>query len=246
MEIVIVVLAMAVGAFIKGVTGSGLPVLAIPVMATFIGVEDAVVIMAIPGVVTNTWLIWEHRAFFRETRDLPVLLATGTTGVVAGVILLRTLDERILSLVLAGIVTVYVATFLLRTDFHLSPGVTRFTAPPVGLVGGVLQGATGISGPLITAYAHAHRLPQRAYVLQVVTMFQVQALVQVIALAVLGLYTARRLGLSLLALVPIMSALPFGSRLSRSLSRRAFDLAVLGLLLLFAGKLVYDAATGGS
>jgi uncharacterized membrane protein YfcA len=241
MRILIVVLAMAVGAFLKGVTGSGLPVVAIPVMATFVGVEEAVVIMTIPGVVTNTWLVWRHRSFRSSTRDLPALLAGGVVGVSVGAWLLTNLDNRVLGLVLAGVIGLYVLTLFVNPHFRLPPQVTRLTSLPVGLAAGTLQGATGISGPLLATYLHAYRLAPQAYVLSVTTAFQVFALAQVGALAALHLYTLRRLVLSLLALIPTMAALPLGARVAGRVSPRVFDAAVLLVLLGSAAKLVFDA-----
>jgi hypothetical protein len=76
-SLAVIVTAMAVGAVVKGVTGSGLPTIAIPVMAGFLGVERAVVVMAIPTVVTNSWLLWEHRHHASGARDLPLMLGCG-------------------------------------------------------------------------------------------------------------------------------------------------------------------------
>ena len=238
--ILIIVAAMGVGSFVKGATGQGLPPIAIPVMATFIGVETAVVIMAIPGIVTNTWLIWTNRKHFRRTRDLGVLLATGMVGAVVGTFLLQTLDEDILSLTLAAMIAVYALVYLVHPDLRLPARVTRFMSPPVGLAAGLLQGATGISGPLMSTYLHGFRLDKEVYVLTITTVFQVYALVQAVTLAAVGLYTGNRLALSLLALLPIMAVLPLGARLTGRLSRQTFDYMVLSLLVASALKLVYD------
>jgi uncharacterized protein len=238
--ILIIVAAMGVGSFVKGATGQGLPPIAIPVMATFIGVEAAVVIMAIPGIVTNTWLIWTHRSHFRRTRDLGVLLGTGMVGAVVGTFLLQTLDEDILSLTLAAMIAVYALVYLVHPDLRLPARVTRLTSPPVGLAAGLLQGATGISGPLMSTYLHGYRLDKEVYVLTITTVFQVYALVQAVTLAAVGLYTGNRLALSLMALLPIMAVLPLGARLTGRLSRRTFDYMVLALLVASAFKLVYD------
>src|ERR687896_571392 len=102
---------MSVGAFIKGATGQGLPQIAIPVMASFLGVEHAVVVMAIPGIVSNSWLMWTYRDHLQRTRDLPAMLVTGILGAVAGTALLTTLDERVLSLALASVIVLYVVIF---------------------------------------------------------------------------------------------------------------------------------------
>ena len=39
LDLVVIVAALAIGAFVKGATGGGLPQIAIPVMAAFLGVE---------------------------------------------------------------------------------------------------------------------------------------------------------------------------------------------------------------
>ncbi len=242
-SIAIIVVAMGVGAFIKGATGQGLPQIAIPVIATFLGVEAAVVIMAVPGIISNTWLIWTHRSFLSRTRDLPALLVMGTAGAVLGTILLESLDPDILSLSLAGMIGLYILVYFLHPSLRLTPATTRWTSPPVGAAAGVLQGATGISGPLISTYLHGFRLEKEVYVLSITTVFQVYALVQTITLAALGLYTTRLFVLSLLSLVPIMAFLPLGSGLTDRLSRRTFEYVILAVLLGSGLKLVYDGLT---
>lgn len=239
--LVIILVAMAVGALIKGATGQGLPQIAIPVMASFLGVEHAVVIMAIPGIVANGWLLWTHRDRIHQTRDLSAMLVTGGFGAVAGTALLTSLDDRILSLALASVISLYVIVFFVHPAFRLPPSFTRYSSPPVGLAAGILQGSTGVSGPLVSTYLHAFRLDKETYVLSVTTVFMVYAVVQTAALAILGLYSASRLIQSLVALIPIMIMLRLGTRLTEKLSRRAFDLVILTLLMATGAKLVYDA-----
>jgi uncharacterized protein len=239
--LVVIVTAMAVGAFIKGATGQGLPQIAIPVMASFLGVEHAVVVMAIPSIVSNGWLMWAYRGYLNRTRDLPPMLLAGIFGAVAGTAILTALDDRVLSLALASVIGLYVIVFFARPDFSLRPSLTRFSSPPVGLAAGLLQGSTGISGPLVSTYLHAFRLDKETYVLSVTTVFMVFAVVQAVALAILGLYNENRLIESVVALVPIMSMLGLGTRLTQRLSRRTFDLIILALIVASGIKLVYDA-----
>jgi uncharacterized protein len=244
MDLAIIVIAIALGSFIKGVTGSGLPQIAIPVMAIFLGVERSVVVMAIPGIVSNTWLMWTYRSHLDRSRDLPLLLSTGIVGAVGGTWLLKELDPRILSGVLAAIILVYILLRLTKPTFSLAPSVTRRLSPPVGLAAGTLQGATGISGPLLTTYLHSYRLEPQVYVVSLVTLFQVFAVVQAITLAGLGLFDRSRVLEGLLALVPMMVALPLGSRAARHMSPRVFDVWVLVLLVGSAGKLAHTAIWG--
>ena len=45
-----VLVAISIGALLKGMTGLGLPLFAVPALATFTSVEEAVVLMIIPGI----------------------------------------------------------------------------------------------------------------------------------------------------------------------------------------------------
>ncbi len=243
MDLFVIVVAIGVGSFIKGVTGTGLPQIAIPVMATSLGVERAVVIMAIPGIVSNLWLVWVNRDAVKETRDLPSLTVMGVVGAVGGTVLLTTVDGRLLSVALAVMIIGYVVLVTRRPELHLSPALTRFTSPPVGLAAGGLQGATGVSGPLLSTYLHGFALKPPAYVLSLATLFLVFAVVQVATLLGLGLYTEDRLRDSLLALVPIAIMLPLGSRLSRRLPAAVFSRVVLVVLTCTAIVLIWKAVT---
>jgi uncharacterized membrane protein YfcA len=244
-DLAVIFAAIAVGAFIKGATGGGLPQIAIPVMAVFLGVEHAVVVMTIPGVVANGWLVWTHRHEARDTRDLPGMLVAGTVGAVAGTLLLHTLDGRVLSAALAVVIVGYIVLALAHPGFTIPPRVTRWASPPVGVVAGGLQGATGISGPLLTTWLHGFGLKPRAYVFALSTLFFVFACVQAVTLAGVGLYTTERVVQSLLALVPIFLALPLGSAAARRLSPQAFQRVVLVLLAASVLSLVHDAFSGG-
>lgn len=244
MDLLIIFLAVAVGALVKGLTGMGLPTVAIPVIAVFFGVERAVVVMAIPVALTNAWLLWEHRRAVGEVRGLGILWATGLVGAVLGTWLLVRLDDRILALVLAGIILIYVAVYALRPDFRLPDRLAARLSGPVGFSSGILQGSTGISAPLLATFLHSMRLPLSAYVFSLTLMFLSLGMVQITVLGGLGLYTSDRLLESALALVPIVLVMPVGIRLARRISQRAFELLTLGVLLATALRLVYDGMMG--
>jgi len=244
LDLTVIVVGIAVGAFVKGATGGGLPQVAIPVMAPFIGVEHAVVLMAIPGIVANGWLVVTHRNTASQTRDLPVLLGMSIIGAIAGTIALKSINGRGLSAVLAAVIVVYIVVALAHPGFRFPERVTRFASPPVGLAGGGLQGSTGISGPLFTTYLHGYQLAPRAYVFSLAVLFCVGAVVQTITLAAIGLYTRAWLMQSLLALVPIAVFLPIGSAAARRLSPATFQRIVLVLVAASAVSLVHNAVTG--
>ena len=240
-DLAIIFVAIALGSLIKGLTGAGMPVVAIPVMTIFLGVERAVIAMTIPGIVSNTWMLWSLRSHLRQSRDLPVLLVTGAVGAVLGSWILKEVDSQALSLVVGALVLGYVVLRLTKPGFELGRSAERLLSPAVGLGGGLLQGAVGMSGPVLVTYLHSCRLPPPVYLVSLVTLFQAFTVVQVGALIGLGVYTTTNLVDGLFALVPMAIALPLGVRLAIRMSGRSFDGWVLGLLVVMAGKLVWDA-----
>ena len=57
-SLIIMFVALAAGSLVKGISGLGLPLVAIPVMAGFMDVDRAVAIMIIPGFLMNCYLLW--------------------------------------------------------------------------------------------------------------------------------------------------------------------------------------------
>lgn len=242
--VAIILSGMAVGTLVKGVTGGGLPMVAVPVMATFLGVEEAVVVMAIPSVATNLWMMWSNRAAAGRAQGLPTLILTGVVGVLAGVMLLAALDDRWLAAALAAVIVVYLILQFARPGSRLSPQTVRWLRPVAGGGAGLLQGATGVSSPALIMYLHALRLDRELYLFSITAMIAVTASAQSISLGIAGLYTPGRLIASGLAMIPVAVVLPLAMQMGRRLPRHRFDLLVRLLLAGAAVKLLFDAITG--
>lgn len=241
-EIVIIVVAVMLGFFAKGVSGIGAPLLIIPVMAGFTGLELAVTVIAIPTLVANTWLLWQTRGSVREVAwFLWPLLVAGAVGTVIGAWILINLDERVMSIVLAFIVISYIVWSLTKEDFQLSDRWARRLSAPVGLLGGILQGGTGASGPVIATYVHSLNVQRTAFVLAVTVPFQVLGLVQFASLAAFGGYNRERLIAGAIATIPALVALGPAMRVGDRLSHGTFRKVVLVILALASIRLIWSA-----
>jgi uncharacterized membrane protein YfcA len=240
-QLLVVVLASLVGATVKSVTGLGYPVFAVPIIALVLGVEDAVVLVALPNLGANAYLCWESRDARDQTRDLPLLVGFGIVGAIIGTIALVRLPEEPLLLVLALTIGVFVVNFVRRPDVAIDPRTATRWSPVVGTVIGLLQGAIGVSGPVVATWVHGYRLPPRVFVHTVTFIFGVTGAVQIVVLAIQGQFTTDRLVAAAAASVPVAIATPLGVRLRDRLAGPAFDRAVLAVLLLSAVSLVVDA-----
>lgn len=239
-ELAVIFIALAAGSLVKGISGLGLPLVAIPVMAGFLGAERAVVLMVVPGILINFALMWTYRAHATAVPNLPLFAPVAVAGVVLGAWILSAVPERYIIIFMALWLGLYLLkTLVLKTEFRLPAAAHRHVAALVVLVAGLIQGATGASGPVLATYVHALRLSQPAFVFTVSVFFQIFMFTQAAAFAWLGLMTAERLVDGLVACIPIAIFLPLAVYISRFINERWFNAIVIALLLAIEARLVF-------
>jgi uncharacterized membrane protein YfcA len=232
--------ALALGGTIKGATGAGVPVVAIPVMAAFYDVRFAVVMMALPNIVTNVLQLRKYHAAHLPDHFALKYALCGGIGTLLGTIILVSLPVEALTLLIAGAVVAYILLRVARPDFRVPWAVARRLVWPVGLVSGVLQGAAGLSAPVSVSFLNAMRIPREAFIVTISSLFAGMGIAQVPALIGVGLLTWDRMLLSLVALIPLLGFMPVGNWLARRLPPAAFDWLVLSLLTLLAIRLIWS------
>lgn len=243
-ELIVVGVASALAMLAKSATGLGYPLIAIPILAPLIGIETAVAVVTLPNAMANLLVGWRTRQARSETRDVFVLTATSAIGAVAGTFVLVSTPERPLLIVLAAAVLLFVVRSLWYGDVSVSPEAARRASPAVGLVSGVMQGAVGVSGPIIGSWLYAYRLPRDAYIFSLSVLFLVAGLAQITSLASIGAYDSDRLVAAAVGFGPVLAVLPAGEYLRARLSGSQFDRVVLALLAASGVTLVVRAMTG--
>ncbi len=237
-------LALGAGGLIKGATGMGLPLVALPILTAFLGIQHAVALICLPVVVTNVWQVWRFRAAMWEGYFLPAMLLGGVGGVVVGTWLIVSVPERALSLTLSLLVFVYIALRLGNPNFVVPRRWGKRLAPVFGFGAGTLQGATGIGSPVSVTFIHAMRLGRAAHVFAVSATFLLYTCVQFPALMVAGVMTWQIALESLVAIIPAFVTMPIGNWLAGRASQATFDRFVLALLAALALELAWKSLAG--
>jgi len=232
-------LAIGIGALAKGITGVGLPILAVPVLASFTSVEEAVVLMVLPSIAANGWLVVTHRkwAVLREHRGF---LLFGLAGGLLGTWLLSVLDEHWLKLILAIWLGVYLLQYFSKQSYDRYFSGRGGLGSLLGVTAGTIQGASGISSPIVAPYFHANGLVRETYAFATASTFLLFTFAQIAAMSRLELLTTERLMIGLIAVVPTLLFTQLGIRWSRSISEKAFHNILLTLFVAMELKLVID------
>jgi uncharacterized membrane protein YfcA len=239
--ILLAVLGIALGGFLKGATGAGAPVVGVPVLALVFGVPKAVAVFSVLNLVSNLWQGHAYRQHRGNPRFVWGFALAGAAGAAAGSVLLANLPTDVLMGGLALIVVFYIALRLSRPDWSLARERGEAMAPAVGLVGGIMQGAGGISAPVSVTYLNAMRLGRNEFIATITVFFTMMSVLQVPALIALGVLTWETAGFAAIAALPLFAAMPVGAWAARRLSKETFDRMILILLAVIAVRLGWKA-----
>ena len=243
--LLIMLAAVVFGAFVKAVTGLGVPPIAIPVFAAFLGIRGAVVTMAVPVLVTNLQLAWRYRRHHAELPNLRLMVVAGILGSVVGAWILDLVPEPVLTAAVGLIVLAYLGLLARRSTGSLAARPARLLSGPVAFLAGGLQGATGLSAQVVVTYLHALRLSRGGFVFAVALLLQVFGLGQLAGVLVLGLLTTVLLQLSILTTVVVVVILALVTPFAERLPQRVFEVSVVIVLLGSSLRLLADAFLPG-
>jgi len=242
--IALVALIVFGAATVKGVAGLGFPLIAVPLVATIIGPPAAVVLIAVPTVASNLFMVSQGGGSMVRLRQLAWLIAGLLAGTAVGARLLRDISPTLLAVILGVIGVGYAGTALLRLPLRLpaapGPGVSLV----VGAVTGVIGGATTIYAPLVSAYVDTLRLARDEFVFWVTALFLIGTATQVLVYVQAGIYRGSLLSLALLLCLPMLVGTWIGTRLRGRLPEDRFRTLVLLLIFLSGANLLIRAARG--
>ena len=235
--------AILLGGFLKGATGAGAPVVGVPILAAIFDVQFAVAVFSVLNLFSNIWhshAYRRHRGPFRLVYGFAI---AGSVGAIAGSVLLAFLPMDALMASLAAIVLAYILLRLFQPGWVLNRSVGMRLVPYVGIVGGLMQGAGGISAPVSVTFLNAMRLPREEFIATISVFFVTMSIVQIPSLAYLGILTLDRSLVAMAATVPMFLSMPVGEWAARYMSKAVFDRIILVLLAVIAVRLIWTSVS---
>lgn len=224
--------AVVIGGLMRGFAGFGSALVIIPVVAVVYDPKTAVVLHALIEVPALLQLLPQGLRHFNRATVLPMLAAL-LLAVPCGMYLLVSLDADVMRVVMALSVLVMVALiasgFTIRSErFGLPISVTG------GLIGGFLQGNTGIGGPPIVSVLMSHDAPHRVTRANIIVMMASLIIISLPSQYFYNLFDTRTILLAL-SLGPVyVLSLFFGSRFFDSAAARFYRKASMSVLILTA------------
>ncbi len=231
--------AILLAYLVRGVTGFGSALIAVPLLAQFV-----------PLVLVVPWIsVMDLFAALALTRsgikgeqvrwdEIGWLLPAAAAGIFCGIRLLVRLERGPMLLALGLLVLAFGLRQLL--GLHGERRVSRWWALPAGVLGGGIGAVFSTGGPPFVIYL-SHRLRDKSEMRSTLSgLFLIEGSMRVIGLGIAGLLFQPEIGWYLLAGTPLMAAgLWAGHHVHLGLTRQQMGMAVGAVLIGTGGSLLW-------
>jgi uncharacterized membrane protein YfcA len=240
--VILVVLAFALGGFVKGAIGMGLPVVVLTVLALTMPLKSAMAIFLIPGVAANLLQATSGPYLPALARRLWPYLVASVVGIIVGVFLTADAPTDRMVMVLGGLLILYSIFSLVGPRLPRPGRHERWLSPLAGASGGVMFGMVGVYIIPGLLYLESLRLPRDEMVQGMGLTFVTISTTLLLSMAGFNLMTGDLALLSILGLVPTFAGIRLGQRVRHRIPE-AFYRKLFFVALIATG--VYMIAKSG-
>ena len=227
----IVFLTILFAIFTQSVSGFGLALVSMPILAGLIGIRTATPLIVLVAIVAEVILLLRYKSDL-NLRAVWRITVAGAIGIPVGVWALKALDEQIVLTVLGIFIVLYSLYALLNLRLPTLEG--NVWPYGFGFVSGVVGGAYNVAGPLIIIYGNCRNWQPKEFKGNLQGYFLVGSVVAVISHALANNITPDVVNYFILSLPAIGIGLLAGLSLDKYLNPAVFRKIVL-VGLIFAG-----------
>ncbi|KFG67284.1 sulfite exporter TauE/SafE family protein [Microvirga sp. BSC39] len=227
---------------VKGVTGMGLPTVAMGVLGALMAPVTAAALLIVPSFVTNIWQLAAGPSFTALIRRLWPMMLGIVIGTVAGSFVLVDGNTRWTTAGLGSALVVYAGFTLLARQLFVPTRWETWASPLVGLTTGIVTGGTGVFVIPAVPYLQALGLRKDDLIQALGLSFTVSTIALAVGLGWRGAFQLDGLVLSSLAIAPALAGMWLGQLVRRKVSPETFRRWFLIGLLLLGAELVLKSA----
>lgn len=230
--IVAIAATFFVAGVVKGVTGMGLPTVAMGLLSTLMSPLAAATLLLAPSFITNVWQLVAGPRLLPITRRLWPMMVAIVVGTVAGSAMLAGGNTVLTTSALGAALILYAAYTLIAPPFHVPSRLESRLSPAIGMLTGILTGGTGVFVIPAVPYIQSLGFEQDELVQALGMSFTVSTIALGVGIAARGALPIGDLALSALAIGPALGGMMAGQAMRSRISPAAFRRAFLFCLLL--------------
>lgn len=238
-QIVFSIVIIFIAYTIKGLSGFGSGLVAIPLLALIFPLKfivPALGLLSYIGTIIQSVSLRKHAVW----RDILPLLPFSMLGIGVAIWLLVNVDANILTMALGVFVLLY-SVYSLSSSIEPSGG--RRWAIAAGGFGGLVGALFGTGGPFYVLYLKMRGLDKGAFRATIATIFLIDGGVRMVGYASAGLYTSKVLTLIIILLPVLLVAMYVGNHLHVKIEQKRFN-QIISIMLMVSGIILIIKSSG--
>lgn len=225
---------------VKGIVGLGLPTVGIGLLSLTMAPASAAAMLIAPSLATNLWQATAGNHLVALLKRLWSLLAAVVAGTLLSIGVLTGSSAGLANAALGAVLIVYGAVGLSGRRFDVPRGAEPWLAPLIGVLTGLITGATGVFVMPMIPYLNSLGFDKDELIQALGVAFTVSTVGLAVGLALAGKFEFAAAGASLLAVLPALLGMWCGqrlrSRIPAAVFKRWFFIGLIGLGIYMLGR----------
>ncbi len=224
--------------FVKGVTGMGLPTVAMGLLGMFMPLPIAAALLVIPSFVTNMLQLVTGPSMRLIIRRLWLMMLLIVAGTVSASSLLITINPAWSAFALGMALIVFAAFALVSPSLTVSQAREKWLSPVIGGVTGVITGATGVFVMPAVPFLQSLRFSKDELVQALGLSFTVSTMSLAVGLYLHDAFRVEQFSLSFLSILPALAGMWLGQKVRARISAKRFRQCFLLFLMVLGIELI--------
>lgn len=223
---------------VKGVTGMGLPTVAMAVLGALMSPLAAASLLIAPSLVTNIWQLFAGPNFGAQLRRVWTMMAAILAGTLAGASVLTNGATGFTTMALGAALVVYAVYSLLAPALRIPTTWEPWLSPAIGALTGLVTGGTGVFVIPAVPYLQALGLKKDDLVQALGLSFTVSTIALTAGLVWHGSFRIGNFAMSAVAIFPALAGMWAGQAIRSKVSPATFRRWFLVSLLLLGAEML--------
>jgi uncharacterized protein len=231
-------LVFILAGFVKGVTGMGLPTVAMGLLGMFMPLPVAAALLVIPSFVTNVLQLFSGPSVRQIISRLWLMMLLILVCTVAASSLLTSINPASSAFGLGVALIIYATYALVSPSLTVSQAREKWLSPVIGGLTGLITGATGVFVMPAVPYLQSLRFSKDELVQALGLSFTVSTMALAAGLYLHDAFRIEQFSLSFMSIFPALAGMWLGQKVRARISARRFRQCFLLFLIVLGMELI--------
>ncbi|MGU7780016.1 sulfite exporter TauE/SafE family protein [Burkholderia sp. PU8-34] len=236
-----IAVALLLGGMVKGVTGIGVPLVAMPILSQFLPIRHAVLLLSMPIILGNIPQALEGGEILATARRIAAPIAGTVLGNVVGVAILLSLNARHAQAASGALLIVAATLMLCSPKLNLPQAWQKPVGFALGFGAALMESIASVPGPLLATYLISSGATGRVFTKQIAIILVVSIVTLITTFNGAAHASGADLAVSAAASLPALAGMWMVRPLRDKMPPRTFRRVVLLFVLVAAAQMIWKS-----